>query len=160
MTAEERLEALELAVAKSRKHLRLLITGAGIGLISTAALLLNGSRSDAAEANKEIRAASFILEDSKGKPRASLSREEDGVVLRMLYENGKVGAALCLHEDKTVLSISDHEGKPRAVLGLAKEMPLLCLYDEKAEARATIALLADGPHLILRDENGKSLPLR
>lgn len=160
MTTDERLEKLEWELARSRRRFRWLIIGAGLGLILAATLYASRTHPFAAKESKEIRATSFILEDSNGKPRASLGMDEDGLELRLRYENGNIGAALCLHEEKVVLSLADNSGKPRAVLGLAKKMPLLCLYDEKEEPRATVALLPDGPHLVLRDEKGNPLPIK
>jgi len=167
MTTDERLESLERELIRSRRRFRWLIIGAGLCVMSVAVIYAFGQyqttftpRATKASTGTEIHANSFVLEDAKGQPRASLGMDEDGLVLRMRYENGNIGAALCLHEEKVVLNFSDNSGKPRAVLGLAKKMPLLCLYDEKEEPRATLALLADGPHLVLRDENGKPLPIR
>lgn len=160
MTTEERLERLECELARSKRRFRWLIIGAGLCLVSAAVLYAYRSRSDASGVGKELRATSFVLEDLSGKPRASLGMDEDGLELRLRYENGKIGAALCLHEEKMVLSLSDTNGIPRAVLGVTQNMPLLCLYDEKQEPRATLAVLADGPHLVLRDEKGKPVPIR
>lgn len=160
MTTDERLEKLERELARSRRRFRWLIIGAGLCFVSAAVLYASWTRSDAAGVNKELRATSFILEDTNGKPRASLGMDEDGLELRLRYENGNIGAALCLHDEKMVLSLADNSGKPRAVLGVTKNIPLLCLYDEKEEPRATLAVLADGPHLVLRDEKGKALPIR
>ncbi len=165
MTTDERLEKLERELSRARTRFRWLVVGAGLCVMSVAVFYAYGqygteSLPRAAEASKEIRANNFVLEDANGKPRASLGMDEDGVVLRMRYENGNIGAALCLHEDKMVLSLADNSGKPRAVLGVTKKMPLLCLYDEREEPRATLAVLADGPHLALRDEKGKPLPVR
>ena len=160
MTIDERVERLERELKRSRRRIRWLIIGAGLCLISAAALYASRTHSETGAANKEIRATSFVLEDASGKPRASLGMDEDGLELRLRYENGNIGAALCLHEEKVVLSLADDSGKPRAVLGLAKKMPLLCLYDEREEPRATIALLPDGPHFVMRDEKGNSLPIK
>ena len=160
MTTDERLVKLERELIRSRRRFRWLVLGLGFCFIPAAVMYGSRSRSDAVEVSKELRATSFVLEDANGKPRASLGMDEDGLELRLRYENGIIGAALCLHEEKVVLSLADNGGKPRAVLGLTKNMPLLCLYDEKAEPRATVALLPDGPHLVLRDEKGNPLPIK
>jgi hypothetical protein len=160
MTTDERLEKLEHELARSKRRFRWLIIGAGLCFFSAAVLFAGRTRSDSAGVNKELRATSFVLEDANGKPRASLGVDEDGLELRLSYENGNIGAAICLHEEKVVLSLADQNAKPRAVLGLAKNMPLLCLYDEKENPRATVAVLADGPHLILRDDKGNPLPIK
>ena len=160
MAIEDRLDRLERELSRSRKRFRWLILGAGLGLLSAAVLYASRDHSDAAKVGQELRATSFILEDANGKPRASLGLDEDGLELRLRYENDNIGAALCLHEDKVVLSFADKVGKPRAVLGLTKNVPLLCLYDEKEEPRVTVALLQDGPHLVLRDEKGNALPIK
>lgn len=160
MTTDERLEKLELELARSRRRFRWLIVGAGLCFVSAAILYAGRTRSGDAGVNREFRATSFVLEDASGKPRASLGMDEDGLELRLRYENGNIGAALCLHEEKVVLNLADHNEKPRAVLGLTKNMPILCLYDEKEEPRATVAVLGDGPHLVLRDEKGQPLPIK
>jgi hypothetical protein len=165
MTTDERLEKLERELSRARTRFRWSIVGAGLCIISGAVIYAYGQYKTgvlprAAEAGKEIRANSFVLEDANGKPRASLGMDEDGLELRLKYGNGNIGAALCLHDDKMVLSLSDNNGKPRAVLGVTQNVPLLCLYDEKEEPRATLTVLADGPHLVLRDEKGNPLPIR
>ena len=158
MTTDERLEKLERELARARTRFRWLVVGAGLCFVSAAVIYARAPRTT--EASKELRANNFVLEDANGKPRASLGMDEDGLELRLRYENGNIGAALCLHDEKMVLSLADNSGKPRAVLGVTKNVPLLCLYDEKEEPRATLAVLADGPHLALRDEKGNLLPIR
>ena len=167
MTTDERLAKLERELSRARTRFRWLVVGAGMCVMSVAVIYAFGqyqttftSRATKANTSKELRATSFVLEDANGKPRASLGMDEDGLVLRMRYENGNIGAALCLHDEKMVLSLADNSGKPRAVLGVTKNMPLLCLYDEREEPRATLAVLADGPHLVLVDEKGNPLPIR
>ena len=167
MTTDERLERLERELSRARLRFRWLVVGAGLCVMSVAVIYAFGQyqttftpRATKADTSKEIHVNNFVLEDANGKPRASLGMDEDGVVLRMRYENGNIGAALCLHEEKMVLSLSDKSGKPRAVLGVTKNMPILCLYDQKEEPRASLVVLTDGPHLMLYDEKGKSLPIR
>jgi len=165
MTTDERIEKLERELSRARKRFRWMVVGAGLCVMSVAVLYAFYQTTFTPRANKvgvgnEIHTTNFVLEDAKGKPRASLGMDEDGVELRLRYGNGNIGAALCLHDEKMVLSLSDIDGKPRAVLGVTKNMPLLCLYDEKEEPRATLAVLADGPHLVLRDEKGKALPIK
>ncbi len=164
MTTDERLEKLERELNQAKGRIRWLLAGIGLCLVIVAVIWAFGLATTTAHASqgalKEIRANSFVLVDANGKPRASLGMDEDGLELRLRYENGNIGAALCLHDEKMVLSLADKNGKPRAVLGVSQNMPLLCLYDEKEEPRATLAVLADGPHLVLRDEKGKSLPIR
>lgn len=168
MTTDERLEKLERELSRARTRFRWLVVGAGLCVMSVAVIYAFGQYQTtftpraprATEASKELRATNFVLEDANGKPRASLGMDEDGVVLRLRYENGNIGAALCLHDEKMVLSLSDNNGKQRAVLGVSLNMSILSLYDEKEEARATLAVLADGPHLVLRDEKGKPLPIK
>lgn len=165
MTTEERFEKLERELSRTRICFRWLAIGVVVCLASAAAIYAYGKgtlkpRPGGTDLSGEIRARNFVLEDANGKPRASLGMDEDGLELRLRYENGNIGAALCLHDEKMVLSLSDKSGKPRAVLGVTQNMPLLCLYDEKEEPRATLAVLADGPHLVLRDEKGNPLPIR
>lgn len=97
---------------------RWLLAGVGLCLASVVIVYGLGRASLTAHASEgvleEIRANNFVLEDAKGKPHSSLGMDEDGVVLRMRYENGNIGAALCLHEEKAVLNFSDNSGKPRS----------------------------------------------
>ena len=167
MTTDERFAKLERELSRARTRFRWLVVGAGLCVMSAAVIYAFGQyqttftpRATKASTSNEIHANSFVLEDANGKPRASLGMDEDGLELRLRYENGNIGAALCLHDEKMVLSLADNSGKPRAVLGVTKNVPLLCLYDENEEPRATLAVLADGPHLVLRDEKGKPLPIR
>jgi len=164
MTTEDRLENMEVELKRERGRIRWLLVLLGLCLVSVVVIYVLGWERMTARASggatREVRASNFVLEDGKGKTRASLGMDEDGVVLRLRYGNNNIGAALCLHDEKMVLSLSDNNGNPRAVLGVTQNMPMLCLYGEREEPRATLAVLADGPHLVLRDEKGKPLPIR
>jgi hypothetical protein len=139
MNTEERLANLERELAnvkrRNRRLILLALVGAGAALVAAAWIGTPGKvlAETGAKAPNVVRANEFILEDAKGKTRATLVAAKDGPALRLLDENGNV----------------------RATLTALKEGPGLCLFDENGKFRATLGALKDGPGLCLFDQNGK-----
>ena len=141
MTTEERLEHIEreLTAMKRRKCQLLAVGGLAIVGLGLAWILTNSTPTAQAQGAgfvpKEVRANSFIVEDSNGKMRAALSIGANGPSLFLLDANGKM----------------------RATLALGANGPSLALNDANKEIRASLALGANGPSLALNDANGKNV---
>jgi len=164
MTTEERLEKLERELNRASRRKCWLLVGMGlcfvIVLIACVFRLTAMTAQAAGAVPKEIRAANFILEDGKGKTRASLGMSEDGPVLRLNDEKGNMRAALYVH-DKAGLNLFDEKNKTRAFLGVVQNVPILFLYDETGNARTQL-FFSDktGPGLFLFDEKHNRLPIK
>jgi hypothetical protein len=157
MTTEERLEKMEVQLARVRWFNRCLIACIVLSLGVWFILKTFGPEMVWAQSGvKEIRANRFILEDENGKPRGGLAVEKGSTVLFLLDENGKSRACLAAAKDGPMLSLYDENGKPRAWLAAVMDGSMLSLYDEDGKPRADLTLSSKyGPHLSLTDENGK-----
>ena len=195
MTVEERLKTLEreqgetnAELGRAKRRVRRLLIAGAFALACFAVLLAVWACMPEAHAQararvlQEVRARNFVLVDEKGKRRAGLGIDKDGVVGLGLYdENGELRVALCLGEDPG-LTLSDENGQTRAGLGLSEDGPMLillgrrgkpraslsvskrgaaraglCLTDANDKPRATLGLSEDGPVLGLLDENGNAI---
>jgi len=92
MTTEERLEKLECELARAKRHNRVLLAAAGVGLgvwiaAGTFGPAMAGAPGGAA-AIKEVRASRFVVVDKNGKDRAWLSVDSEGTALFFVDENG------------------------------------------------------------------------
>jgi len=165
MTTDERIEKLERELSKARTRIHILVVGAGLCLASLAAVYAYGQfslkpRPSTAEVSGELRARNFVLEDEKGRVRATLGMFEGGAMLRLHTENGDTGVALYLNDERAGITLNDKNGKHRAVLAVTQNMPILSLSDEREEPRASLAVLKDGPILTMRDAKGQVVPIR
>ncbi|GAH03644.1 unnamed protein product, partial [marine sediment metagenome] len=83
MTTEERLEKLERQLCRANRRIHWLLAAAasclGVGLVVWAFMPALAEAQPAGTALKEIRANKFILEDEKGKTRATLGMNKIGV---------------------------------------------------------------------------------
>lgn len=71
MTTEDRLEILEKELSHARNRIRWLLAGAALVVGTSVFCATTGGV-------KEVRASAFTLVDRYGKPRASLSMQENG----------------------------------------------------------------------------------
>jgi hypothetical protein len=164
MTTEERLEALEQGLARTKKRTQWLL--AGSILVLAGSIVLCGKAAGTSEAQaqpargtpKEIRANEFIVVDENGKTRARLGASKDGTVLVMYDENSTgrtwLGAGKN-KDDKPGLFLCDDNGAVRAALAVPKEGPGLALSDKDGTVRAWLAADKDSTGLALCDKNGK-----
>jgi hypothetical protein len=120
-----RLDRLE------RENRRLKRVGSAV-LIGLAILALMGQATPA-RVQKLVEAERFVLRDTNGKLRATLSMEDGS-------------PSLSLHDE--VLRF-------RAVLGVAGGSPALELLDQAQTIRATLIALDGAPVLTLNDQAGK-----
>jgi len=173
MTTEERFEKMESELRgvaselmRAKRWNRALLAGVCLAAGVCVLLWCSGGAMKTADAQaaglgrqagaaKIVRANQFILEDEKGKTRATLDVGKDGPGLWLSDENGKDRALLAVGKDGPVLSLLDEKGKYRARLTAPKDGPGLALSDENDKLRALLAVGKDGPGLALLDENDK-----
>ena len=129
MTTEERLEAIEQELARTKRRSRWL--WGAVGLVVAVWIIGTVAFGGA----KEIRASRFVLEDENGKDRAALEAAKAwfGSRLAMFDENGKDRAVLGMTENGSRLTLFDESGKVRAVLGMTELGPWLHLFDENGK---------------------------
>ena len=161
MTIEERMEKVEITLARAKRCNRLLLfvvmlaivllaLGAitpGIGTPTT-----SGTRS---EGEDVVRAKEFILVDENGMLRANMGVGKDGPLLALYDEKGKPRIALSVDKEGPQLTMRDENDKPRIGMLLIDSGMGLTLRDEKGKDRAFLAVgKKEGPRLMLFDENG------
>ncbi len=147
MTIEERLEKLEVKLARARFIYRLLgVIGIGVFLV-TWFIVSRTHTSDVVFAKR------FTLVDDSGITRAELAVREEGAVLSLCDENGKFRTMLRVGKDGSRLDLFDENGKLRTSLCEVKGLNGLILTDENQKPRATLVVTKDGPGLDLFDEN-------
>jgi len=158
MTTDERLQKVEGQLARVRWFNRCLI--ACIVLSLGVWFILKAFAPETAWAQsgtKEIRANKFVLEDEKGKVRATLAMTGTGPILWLSDENGKQRATLGAFEVGPVLFLNDETGTTRVSLAAFKEGPALALGSKNGGAAATLNVRENRPSLALYDVNGESI---
>ena len=138
MTIEERLEKLEieLARAKHRNHILMAVVLLAFVLLAAAMTAVIGRlTTPAGIASREniVKANKFILVDENGKEHASLAMDALGPRLRLFDENGKPRTSLAVDVNGPMLGLFDVNGKNRAGLGVDKDGPMLGLLDEDSK---------------------------
>ena len=134
MTAQERLERLEVELGRARRWNRWLLLL--VGLTVGACLVVGGlaGRKTSAQADQsEVRTKCLMLQDDNGKTRAKLAMGKEGPRLALYDENGKVRAGLGAGKDGPVLALYDENGKGRASMTVLNQEPGLVLWGEKGE---------------------------
>ena len=110
MTIEERLEKLELKLARAQFINRLLVVlGIGVFLV----LWFFSSKIPTAQEKvmDEVRTKRFIVVDDNGIQRVFLGVIEDVPGLAMFDENGNYHVDLIVTEDGPRMALSDENGK-------------------------------------------------
>jgi hypothetical protein len=153
MTTEQRLDALERELGRTKRVNRLL-------LVVTGALVVAGVTGLTVTAQEKrattLRARAFVLEDDDGRPRGGLSVTEYGSALALFGLNGDVQATLSLSQEGPSLTLFDANAKERVTLRASKDAPSLKLADSSGATRAALAVTADMPVLSLLDAAGKT----
>ena len=159
MTTEERLGRLEQELARAKRLNRRLLALIGSALVlfvitwAATHATRPAQAQDAANAQKVIRANSFIVEDENGKPRATLGMN-DGVAMLALYdENGKTRVTL---DAKPALNLTGGNGRLLASLLSSEDGPAFLLFDQAGNGSGVQLRAAKvGPSMNLSDENGR-----
>jgi hypothetical protein len=155
MTTEQRLDALERELGRTKRVHRWLLAVIGVIVVAGfTALTVTGQEKRVAT---ELRARAFILEDANGKTAAVLGVFAGAPALSLHGANGKTRAVLSLLTDGNPgLRLYDANGKMRAGLSLlADDTPALSLHDANGKERAWLIVHKDsGPGLDLYDANG------
>ena len=156
MTTEQRLEALERQLARTKRRSRWLMGVAGLAAttwIVGSLILHTGTAEAQPRVVREVRANRFSLVDETGKLRAVLAVLNTGPVLALADENGKGRIALGVDS----LCLYDETGKGRAELRISSSGSNLVLADEAQRLRVLLAMAETGPSLNLFDANGRSI---
>ncbi len=111
MTTEERLEKLEVEVARQKRYNRGLIAAlaakaVGVVLLAAAAMVvayLWPSKDIAEDIFEEVRAQRFVLVDETGNNRILMAVGENGSRIVVLDENGEPTAGLIVDENGSEL---------------------------------------------------------
>ncbi len=160
MTTEERLETLERELIRAKRRDRWLLVGIGLavmgGFLGWTGTAVTAHGQAPAQAQKEIRANAFILEDDKGQVRARLHLLFSGrrlPSLELLDEKGEVGVRLSMFGPALVLSGANSES--RAVLSVLGDITMLNLVDASGNVRTELSVFNAGSSLKLSDAKGK-----
>lgn len=120
----------------------------------------NGSTDRSAAPLKRVVAEQFVLVDSRGEPRATLSLDDDGPALALSDASGRARAAIRLGVDGAPsVVLYDTSGRRRLEVALKADGATgLGLYDETGEGRAELVVSGSGaPSVSLFAANGKRL---
>jgi hypothetical protein len=125
-------------------------------------LLMAGLLGAATGPEKEIRTSRLVLVDERGRARAALAVNPDGMALIGLMDGARhTRASLYVAEDGvTGLSIADESQIPRIALELSKEgeRASVTVLDAQERRRAELRVKKDGsPELRLSDASGQVL---
>lgn len=148
MSNEEKLVGLERKLHEMRREYHFMLAAlVCIGIVSVLALRPAEVR---ANADKEIRANRFVLEDSRGICRGSLDLTPDGPELTMSDVNGTKRMQLRFSN----LQFLDDRGHISVNVALAPNGPMLMLYGlhEKPECRNDYAWLSPECMLLAKEE--------
>jgi len=155
MTIEERLDKLELKLARARFINRMLGV-IGIGAFLVMWLFASGTLITQDKVMDEVRSKQFTLVDENGINRGGLAVHENGADLTLRDENGNHCAILDVWWDgHTKLTLYDKSGIPRNGLHVFKDgQPGLVLSNEKGESRVELLVGKDGAYMTLFEKNG------
>jgi hypothetical protein len=125
----DRLERRNDALAAQNRLLRVLLVAA----VVAGGVALLGGRADAQPDKAAVKATAFIVVDDKGKERARLAMDADGVGLTLLDGRGKEAAAVQVARGRPALVLRADDGDSEAVLGVLSNGPQLRLKYEKQQ---------------------------
>ncbi len=173
MTTDERLEAVERALAASMDRGRLLLIVTGLIMIIFSlvwVMVLRGvtraneaadeaarAQADGADVAAVLRARSFELIDPQGEIRAVLRVTQGGSVLGLRDANGRSRATLTADNAEPALGLLTRTGKHRALLTAAEDGTRLILGDERGYPHVAVVTTPGGSGISLYDENGVGL---
>lgn len=178
MTTEQRLDALEREVHRTRRVNRWLLVVFGATIVVFTGLTVTGQEK---HAPTELRARALVVEDENGKTRLRLTTIKSGssaalvlldangtpgmglemrmdgnaALLSVLDGRGSVRIGVMLDRDTTGLSLHDASG-PRAVLSVDKNEAGLALHDANGTPRVSLSAARDAK-MILWDASGQSV---
>jgi len=109
MTIEERIEGLEVKLARARLINRLLAV-LGIGVLLVIWFFSSGTPTAQEKFMDEVRAKRFVLVDENGKTRAGFSVFNEGTLLLLNDKDGKKCISMDLTTDKPAMNIYNPDG--------------------------------------------------
>ena len=152
MTTEERLEKVEKELGKAKRQSRVMLVAV---VMAAVGICLLGAGDNAIQ--KVIRAEAFVLVDSGGRPRATLSATDGEPGLWLCAQNGVPRVALSLDTaGRAGLWLYDASGEVRVALSLnTSGQPVLGLADQSGQSRVALGVPDSGPELDLYNQDGK-----
>jgi len=125
----------------------------GIGC-ALALMLLVGLVAAAQERGqaRTVEAERFLLKDGRGKVRAELGMDKNGVHLLLHDENEKVRLDAAVFQAGPGMALLDEAGAVRYSVSINNKGPVLSLADENQKPRAVLRVFKEGPGLAFLDE--------
>lgn len=104
-----------------------------------------------------VKAAQFILSDSKGRTRATLRVHDDLPTVNVFDEQGKCRVGWITQEDGSArVSFYDQNQTATGVIKMRAHGPTFAIEDGEGRPRVELAVAPDGsPGMILSDPSGK-----
>lgn len=160
MTIEERLQNLEQELSRAKRRNRWLLVGFGCAVAGISMLWTGRGIETTAQAQGQalrvIRAHAFILEDEKGRERASLLANSGGASLRLHDDTNQGAVLLGVSSEGTALHLRDKNNRVRAALEGAndEDEPSLALLAEDGKVRAKLRISSQDTSFNLNDAQG------
>jgi hypothetical protein len=155
---ETTLRQLEAVNQRLRRFAWSVLFGAIVVLGFTAVVVIMFATQRLPAPGSVVQARSFVLQDAKGRVRATWGVTKDGgVQLAMQDDKGNPRARMSVLEDgSTGLALVDSMGHPRAALGLLTDGTInLVFADQGGQSRAVFGLTPAGASsLVLADGKG------
>uniref|UniRef100_A0A7V4TFS3 Uncharacterized protein n=1 Tax=Candidatus Caldatribacterium saccharofermentans TaxID=1454753 RepID=A0A7V4TFS3_9BACT len=104
--------------------------------------------------SREVVAERFVLVDSLGNTRATLSSAPEGPVLAFLGPDGNMRMAMVLTEDMAGIALCDTHGVPRMGIALVEEIAGIAFGDPGGSLRMGMALAEGEPVIGFYDAQG------
>ncbi|MEN3184520.1 MAG: hypothetical protein ABDK93_05940 [Atribacterota bacterium] len=104
--------------------------------------------------SREVVAERFVLVDSRGNPKATLSAGPGGPVLAFLGDNGRARIVLVLEGDMAGMALCDPQGVPRMGIALVGGVAGIAFGDPKGILRMGMALTEKDPVIGFYDAQG------
>jgi hypothetical protein len=104
--------------------------------------------------NREIVAERFVLVDSLGNTRATLSSAPEGPVLAFLGPDGNMRMAMVLTKDMAGIALCDVHGVPRMGIALVEDVAGIAFGDPTGALRMGMALAEGEPVIGFYDAQG------
>ena len=138
MTTDERLDAIERELGRTKRVNRVLLAMVGIIVVAS----ITGPTVTGQEGAAVVRACAFVVEGEDGAARAILGLDRYGLALTLTDARNKPRALISLVVDGTPsLVLSDEQGRTGLRLGMKSDGSSLSISDPNGTPRVTVSLL-------------------
>jgi hypothetical protein len=152
MTASDSSELSQLVdrITKLEKQNRLFKRGGLLfAMVAVCATLLAAQERPGV---RTLEAERILLKDVKGRVRADLGLDKNGVRLVLNDENEKVRLNAAVFNEGPGIALFDENGAVRYTVSQSSRGPSMVLNDENQKPRAVMRLFKEGPGLAFIDE--------